>query len=78
VSLATLQLSIVPKRMLTQAEAAHHCGRPLKRFRLECPVKPIVFPNGDKRFDLNDLDGWLDSMKSGDVDEADEILARLG
>jgi hypothetical protein len=32
---ATLQLNVIPKRMLTKAEAAHHCGRPVKRFEAE-------------------------------------------
>jgi hypothetical protein len=37
---ATLNLTIVSKRMLTKREAAEHCGRPLKMFDLECPVTP--------------------------------------
>lgn len=77
-SLATLQLNIVPKRMLTESEAAHHCGRPVKRFKMECPVSPVVFANGDRRFDVKDLDGWLDSMKAGRFSDAEDIVARLG
>ena len=49
---ATLQLNIVPRRMLTKNEAAAHCGRPPKRFEIECPVKPLKFPNGDQRYDV--------------------------
>lgn len=74
---AVLQLNIIPKRMLTEAEAAHHCGRSVKRFKVECHVAPVKFPNGDRRYDIHDLDHWLDSLKSGAPSEADEIIARL-
>jgi len=75
---ATLQLNIIPKRMLTKSEAAHHCGRPVKRFEAECPVRPVRFPNGDERYDLHDLGPWLDSLKAGGDTDADAIVARLG
>jgi hypothetical protein len=75
---ATLQLNIIPKRMLTKAEAAHHCGRPVRRFEVECDVAPVKFPNGDLRFDIHDLDAWLDGLKAGKSRDADEIIARLG
>ncbi|WP_192815604.1 hypothetical protein [Methylocystis sp. ATCC 49242] len=74
---ATLQLNIIPKRMLTKAEAAHHCGRPVKRFEVECGVAPVRFPNGDLRFDVKDLDAWLDSLKGGSSSDADDIVSRL-
>jgi hypothetical protein len=74
---AVLHLTIVSKRMLTLQEAAQHCGRSVKRFEIECPAAPVIFPNGDRRFDVHDLDKWLDSFKSGD-DDADAIIARLG
>jgi hypothetical protein len=75
---ATLQLTIIPKRMLTKAEGAHHCGRPLKRFEVECPVRPIRFANGDLRYDVNELDLWLDSFKGSSMNDAEAIVARLG
>jgi hypothetical protein len=75
---AVLQLNIVPKRMLRKTEAADHCGRWVKRFEVECPVKPIQFPNGDRRWDICDLDAWLDALKSGAIaGGADDILGRL-
>jgi hypothetical protein len=74
---ATVQLSFIPKRMLTKAEAAAHCGRPVKRFECECPVAPVRFPNGDVRFDVRDLDAWIDILKAGVANSADDILARL-
>lgn len=74
---ATLNLVIVPKRMLSRAEAAQHCGRPVKRFEVECPVTPIRFPNGDPRFDIRDLDAWLDGLKGGGHDDTEAIVERL-
>ncbi|WP_424361080.1 hypothetical protein [Methylocystis parvus] len=74
---ATVQLNIIPKRMLTKAEAAHHCGRPVKRFEAECTVQPVRFPNGDLRFDVKDLDVWLDALKGGSSGDADDIVSRL-
>ncbi len=76
-TLATLQLNIIPKRMLTKAEAAHHCGRPIRRFETECAVTPVRFPNGDIRYDVKDLDAWIDRIKDGSTTEADDIVARL-
>jgi hypothetical protein len=49
---AIVQLNVISKRMLTLREAAQHCGRSVKRFQIECPAAPVVFPNGDQRFDL--------------------------
>jgi hypothetical protein len=78
-SSATLQINVIPKRMLTKSEGAHHCGRSVKRFEIECPVRPRCFPNGDLRWDVRDLDLWLDSLKAGAGDhDADAIVAKLG
>jgi len=74
----TLQINVVPKRMLTKTESAQHCGRPVKRFEIECPCRPVEFANGDLRYDIKDLDAWLDSLKAGGADhEADAILEKL-
>jgi hypothetical protein len=74
---ATLNLTVVSKRMLTKREAAEHCGRPLKNFEAECLVSPIKFANGDLRWDVRDLDAWLDSLKAG-MDDVEAIVNRLG
>jgi hypothetical protein len=74
---ATLQLNIIPKRMLTKTEAAHHCGRSVRRFEVECSVPPVKFPNGDSRYDVQDLDKWIDGLKTGKSSGADDIIARL-
>jgi len=77
-SSATLQINWQPKRMLTKSESAHHCGRSITRFVVECPVAPVAFPNGDLRWDVQDLDGWINSLKAGaDDHDADAIVARL-
>jgi hypothetical protein len=74
-----VQINVIPIRMLTMAEAARHCGRSLTRFKVECPVDPIKFGNGDLRWDVQDLDRWLDGLKAGIIDhDADAIVARLG
>lgn len=78
-SSATLQINVVPKRMLTKSEAAHHCGRPVAQFQAECPCRPVKFSNGDLRYDVQDLDPWLDSLKTdGQDQDADAIVSRLG
>jgi hypothetical protein len=76
-SSATLQITVVPKRMLTCSESAHHCGRSVIRFKAECPCSPVRFPNGDQRFDVQDLDAWLNSLKAGGNQDAEAIVARL-
>jgi hypothetical protein len=74
----TLQINVVPIRMLTMAEAARHCGRPLTRFKIECPVAPVKFANDDLRWDVQDLDAWINSLKAGAGDQdADAIVGRL-
>ena len=47
------------------AEAAEHCGRTVKRFEIESPTRFVRFANGDVRWDVRDLDAWIDSLKSG-------------
>lgn len=77
-TMATLNLRVSPRRMLRAAEAADYCGRPVKRFRAECPVTPVTFPSGDQLYDMQDLDRWIDSLKGGAPDNADDIIDRLG
>lgn len=78
-SSATLQINVIPKRMLDKKEAAHHCGRSVRRFEIECPVQPVRFPNGDLRWDVQDCDVWINSLKAGAGNQdANDIVARLG
>jgi hypothetical protein len=73
----TLNLRLQPYRLMTRTEAAHYCRRPAKNFEAHCPVAPIVMPNGDRLWDVRDLDTWIDSLKANGADEAEQALARL-
>jgi hypothetical protein len=66
-----------PYRLLTKAEAAHYCRRSVKKFEAQCPVSPVEMADGDLLWDVHDLDSWIDSLKSGKLDEAEAALARL-
>jgi hypothetical protein len=78
-AIATLNLNVLQKRMLTKNEAADHCGRSVKRFEIECPVQSVRFANGDRRWDVRDLDAWIDSLKVGFSDnDSQTIVDRLG
>jgi hypothetical protein len=78
-AIATLNLNVIQKRMLTTREAAEHCGRPVERFEIECPAQCVRFANGDVRWDIRDLDAWIDSLKGGlSEGDAQAIVDRLG
>jgi hypothetical protein len=78
-SSATLQINVVPKRLLKKSEAASYCGRSVKRYEVECPFRPVEMPNGDLLYDVQDCDRWINSLKNGTkVDDADDIVSRLG
>jgi hypothetical protein len=78
-AIATLNLTILQKRMLTKTEAAEHWGRSVKRFEIECPARCVRFANGDTRWDIRDLDAWIDSLKVGHSDgDVQAIVDRLG
>ncbi len=75
-STALVSVTVVSKRMLAKREAAEHCGRSLKQFEVECPAAPVRFPNGDLRYDVRDLDQWLDILKNQSED-SETIIKRL-
>jgi hypothetical protein len=74
---ATLNLRIQPFRLLTKAEAAHYCRRPIKKFEPQCPVAPIEMADGDLLWDVHDLDRWIETLKNDVGDDASAIVARL-
>ena len=75
---ATVNLRVQPYRLLTKGEAALYCRISIKKFVAQCPVRPIQVAAGDFRWDVHDLDKWIDSLKSGKLDEsADLIIERL-
>ncbi len=63
--------------MLRAGDAAQYVALPLKCFRSLCPVTPVEMPNGEKLWDIQDLDRWIDSLKAGGDADADELIARL-
>jgi hypothetical protein len=73
----TLNLRVQPYRLLTKTAAANYCCRSVKKFEAQCPVRPVEMKDGDRLWDVQDLDAWIDSMKIGRDDDADAILARL-
>jgi hypothetical protein len=66
-----------PYRLLTKGEAAHYCRLPAKKFASLCPARPIAIGPGDRRWDVRDLDDWIDSLKTNEHGDIDAILARL-
>jgi hypothetical protein len=75
----TLRIIATPRRILSEREAADYCGYPLSKFKLFCPVVPVQFPGGSKRYDMRDLDAWVDGCKQPNVAHThDDILSRLG
>jgi hypothetical protein len=77
-SLATLNIKVTPRRMLSSGEAATYCGIPAKSFINSCGMHPVKMPNGKTLYDIRDLDTWLDSLKSEAPDSDDAIVGRLG
>ncbi|WP_158807989.1 hypothetical protein [Beijerinckia sp. L45] len=72
-----LNLRIQPYRLFTKVEAAAYCRRSTKKFEGQCPVAPIVMADGDKLWDVVDLDKWIDSLKAGHVFDSDDIISKL-
>ncbi|MGF9562938.1 hypothetical protein AAIH70_05450 [Neorhizobium sp. BT27B] len=75
---ALLNIRIVQPRMISLKQAADYVGLPLKRFPRICSVRPVEMPESEKRYDIRDLDQWLDQLKAGDTEADQDILERLG
>lgn len=79
-----IRIDMPMKRLLEKDEAAAYIGitRPkdkrerCKKFDAMCPVHPTLLPGHEMRFDIRDLDKWIDSLK-GDEQSVDDILERL-
>lgn len=76
-STATINLNVMPRRMLTLREAAKYVGLDVKRFHSACAVPAIDLPGGIKQYDIRDLDLWVDHIKAGSSDPDDAILSLL-
>lgn len=69
-----------PRRMLATKDAALYCGVPRSYFSSICPARPVkLYENAHPRYDVFDLDKWIDSVKSGGKEEGsdDDIANRL-
>jgi hypothetical protein len=75
---AMLNIRVVQPRMMSIKQAADYVGLPLKRFPRVCSVRPIAMPESEERYDIRDLDLWLDQVKAGNAGTDAEILERLG
>jgi len=77
-SSASLNISVVEKRMLKQSEAASYTGLAVKHFKTTCPVQPLEPRPGTILWDKRDLDTWIDGMKTGaEMATQDAILSKL-
>lgn len=58
-------LPSVTRRLLTKAEAAAYCRVGVATFDQVCPVQPVALGSRKRliRFDVRDLDDWLDRLK---------------
>lgn len=75
---ASLNISVVEKRMLMLSEAASYTGLPTKHFKSVCPVQPFELQPGKVLWDKRDLDKWIDGMKIGtEASTQEAILGKL-
>jgi hypothetical protein len=73
---SVVSITISPRRLLKKGEAAAYCRRTVRQFENECPVAPVQMPGGDLLYDVQDLDDWIDSLKSR-VEGDEDIVSRL-
>lgn len=53
------------RRMLTAEEAADYCGfKSVDGFRAHIPVAPVRFGSQVVRYDVRDLDDYLDNLRN--------------
>jgi hypothetical protein len=64
-------------RLLTRAQAAMYCGLGLSAFAAICPVRPISMGSDKRleRFDLVDLNKWIDGLGAGTAVAGKDWLA---
>jgi hypothetical protein len=49
----------------------------VKKFEAQCPVPPIEMADGDRLWDVQDLDRWIESLKYGSNPAGEDILGKL-
>jgi hypothetical protein len=59
----------IAPRLVYKKEAAFYCGIGVEAFTANCPVAPVRVGSGKRglRYDLYDLDGWIDSLKQSSM-----------
>ncbi|TQV80365.1 hypothetical protein [Denitrobaculum tricleocarpae] len=69
---ATFSIAYQPIRLLKTSEAARYCGMALAKFKRDCPASPIEFAQNQIRYDVKDLDKWIDGLKLATDENSDE------
>lgn len=66
-------------RLLKRQQAAAYCGVSVPTFAAICPIVPIALGVGKRleRYDVRDLDEWIDSLKREHIDEPKDWLSLL-
>lgn len=68
------------RRLLPVKDAAAYCGVPSSYFPRVCPAKPVkLYDRARPRYDIIDLDNWIDSIKTGAMGGGsdDDIISKL-
>lgn len=74
----SIRIQTEQKRLLRKSSAAGYCDLSVPKFDRTCPVRPVELQCGDERYDVHDLDLWIDSLKGGSQAFAhDEIVGKL-
>lgn len=75
----------IPVRLINQADAARYCGVSVTTFVRICCVAPVRLCSRNhrlQRYDVFDLDNWIESKKSGNDNQVEvdvrERIALLG
>jgi hypothetical protein len=77
-SIQLLKISVTPRGLLSKAEAAIFCGVPERHLNKLCPVKPVMLGDNKLRYDLRDLEKWIDSIKfDSEIEDVDAIVSQL-
>lgn len=77
------QVATMPTRLLTRQEAANYCGISTTIFDQIAPVRPVALADGRARlirYDIRDLNDWIDRRKGADLSHdarAEDVLARI-
>ena len=66
-------------RLLKKQQAAAYCGVSVSTFAAVCPVTPIALGVGKRleRYDIRDLDDWIERLKGACLDDSKDWLSLL-